>query len=40
MDFDRDYCKMVENMTAADVQHMAQRLLASGRCIEVTMLSE
>ena len=39
-DFDRDYCKMVENMTAADVQHMAQRLLAAGRCIEVTMLSE
>ena len=39
-DFDRDYCKMVESMTAADVQRMAQRLLASGRCIEVTMLSE
>ena len=40
VDFDRDYCKMVENMTAANVQRMAQRLLASGRCIEVTMLSE
>ena len=40
VDFDRDYCKMVENMTAADVQRMAQRLLAAGRCIEVTMLSE
>ena len=39
-DFDRDYCKMVESMTAADEQRMAQRLLASGRCIEVTMLSE
>jgi len=40
VDFDRDYCKMVENITAADVQRMAQRLLAAGRCIEVTMLSE
>ncbi|MBR5170252.1 MAG: insulinase family protein [Muribaculaceae bacterium] len=40
VDFDRDYCKMVENMTAGDVQRMAQRLLASKRCIEVTMLSE
>ena len=39
-DFDRDYCKMVENMTAANVQRMAQRLLAAKRCIEVTMLSE
>jgi zinc protease len=39
-DFDRDYCKMVSNMTAADVQRMAQRLLAAKRCIEVTMLSE
>ena len=40
VDFDRDYCKMVENMTPGDVQRMAQRLLAAGRCIEVTMLSE
>ncbi len=40
VDFDRDYCKMVENMTAAEVQRMAQRLLAAERCIEVTMLSE
>ena len=40
VDFDLDYCKMVENMTAADVQRMAQRLLAAHRCIEVTMLSE
>ena len=39
-DFDRDYCKMVQNMTAGEVQRMAQRLLAAGRCIEVTMLSE
>ena len=39
-DFDRDYCKMVENMTAGDVQRMARRLLSAGRCIEVTMLSE
>ena len=39
-DFDRDYCKMVQNMTAGEVQRMAQRLLAAGRCIEITMLSE
>ncbi len=39
-DFDRDYCKMVEAVSAADVQRMAQRLLAAKRCIEVTMLSE
>ena len=39
-DFDRDYCKMVGEVTAADVQRMAQKLLASKRCIEVTMLSE
>ncbi len=40
VDFDRDYCKMVKKMTPADVQRMAQRLLAAKRCIEVTMLSE
>jgi zinc protease len=39
-DFDRDYCKMVSDVTAADIQRMAQRLLAAKRCIEVTMLSE
>lgn len=39
-DFDRDYCKMVGEVSAADVQRMAQRLLAAKRCIEVTMLSE
>jgi zinc protease len=39
-DFDRDYCKMVSDMTAANVQRMAQQLLAAKRCIEVTMLSE
>ena len=39
-DFDRDYCKMVGDVTAADIQRMAQRLLADKRCIEVTMLSE
>ena len=38
--FDRDYCKMVNNMTPADVQRMAQQILAAKRCIEVTMLSE
>ena len=40
VDFDRDYCTMVENMTASDVQQMAARLLAAKRCIEVSMLSE
>lgn len=38
-DFDRDYCQMVEQMTARQVQQMAQRLLAARRRIEVTMLS-
>ncbi len=40
VDFDRDYCKMVQNMTAYDVQRMAKRLVDSKRHIEVTMLSE
>ncbi len=40
VDFDRDYCKMVEQMTPEAVQRMAQQLLAAKRCIEVTMLSE
>jgi zinc protease len=31
---------MVEQMKPADVQRMAQQLLAAKRCIEVTMLSE
>lgn len=39
-DFDKDYCKMCEEMTAADVQQMARMLLNSGYRIEVTMLSE
>ena len=39
-DFDKDYCKMVEAMTARQVQQMAQRLIDAHRCIEVTMLSE
>ena len=39
-DFDKDYCKMVEDMKAEDVQRMAQYLLNAKRCIEVTMLSE
>ena len=40
VDFDRDYKQLVNQVTAADVQRMAQQLLASGRRIEVTMLSE
>ena len=39
-DFDANYKQMVSQMTAADVQRMAQRLLAAKRRIEVTMLSE
>ena len=39
-DFDRDYCKMVQQMKPEDIQRMAKQLLASKRCIEVTMLSE
>ena len=39
-DFDTDYCKMVEAMTAEQVQRMAQTILNARRCIEVTMLSE
>ncbi|MBR7087341.1 MAG: insulinase family protein, partial [Prevotella sp.] len=39
-DFDKDYCQMVEKMSAEAVQRMAKRLLDSKRCIEVTMLSE
>ena len=40
IDFDRDYCKMVQEMKPENVQRMAQQLLAAKRCIEVTMLSE
>ena len=39
-DFDRDYCKLVEGMTAEQVQQMARRLLDAKRRIEITMLSE
>ena len=39
-DFDIDYCKMCNEMTAQDVQSMAKQLLQSGCRIEVTMLSE
>ena len=39
-DFDKDYCKMVEDMTAQDVLNMAKAFLQAKRCIEVTMLSE
>ena len=38
-DFDENYCQMVNDMTAQQVQQMAQRLLDANRCIEVTMLS-
>ena len=39
-DFDKDYCKMVNDVQPADIQRMAQQILAAKRCIEVTMLSE
>jgi zinc protease len=39
-DFDKDYKKMVNEMTAEQVQRMAQKILAAKRRIEVTMLSE
>ena len=40
VDFDLNYCQMVNEMKPEDVQRMAQRLLDAKRCIEVTMLSE
>ena len=40
IDFDADYCKMVDDITAADIQRMAKRILDAKRCTEVTMLSE
>ena len=39
-DFDKDYKELVQGITAADVQAMAQKLIQSGYRIEVTMLSE
>lgn len=39
-DFDKDYCKMVDNLTASDVQKMAKKLLKQNHRVEVTMLSE
>ncbi len=40
IDYDRDYLKLVDGVTPADVQQMAGRLLQSHRRIEVTMQSE
>ena len=39
-DFDKDYCNMVDNLTASDVQKMAKELLKQNHRVEVTMLSE
>jgi zinc protease len=39
-DFDTGYCKMCEEMSAADVQQMARLILGAAQRIEVTMLSE
>ena len=37
VDFDKDYVKMVESLTSADVKNFAQKLLKPGNRIEVTM---
>ena len=39
-DFDKDYCKMVDALTASDVQQMAKDILKQNHRVEVTMLSE
>ena len=39
-DFDKDYCKMVDALSARDVQQMAKELLRQNHRIEVTMMSE
>ena len=39
-DFDKDYCKMCEEITASEVQQMAKTMLNSGYRVEVTMQSE
>ena len=39
-DFDKDYCKMVDALTAADVQQMAKDILKQNHRVEVTMMSE
>ena len=39
-DFDRDYTKLVEQVTAEDVQNLARELLKQNRRVEITMLSE
>ena len=37
VDFDKDYVKMVESLTSADVKNFARKLLKPGNRIEVTM---
>ena len=39
-DFDKGYCKLLDALTAADVQQMAKKLLKQNHRVEVTMLSE
>lgn len=39
-DFDKDYCKMVDALSAKDIQQMAKELLKQNHRVEVTMLSE
>ncbi len=38
--FDKDYCKTVDAITAKDIQQMAKELLRQNHRVEVTMLSE
>lgn len=40
IDFVKDYKKLVEKVTAADIQAVAKDMLDSHRRIEVTMLSK
>ena len=40
IDFDKDYLKMVDEATPADVQQMAKTLLQQNHRVEVTMLSK
>ncbi len=40
VDFDKDYKKMVNEITANEIQQMARNIINSNRRIEITMLSK
>lgn len=40
IDSDRDYCKRIEALTTEDIRLLCRQLMASNRCIQVTMLPE